>query len=158
MNKEIKKYIDEKVEQFKSELIKSIEEKENKPKTVWDLKDGDRYYIIYPRNIEYYAFNGQDFDIEIRENGNMFLTREEAEFELERRKIEAIMKKYSRPFECEKCNWIIFYDYVHKAIDVTYSANYDYGTIYFESKEVAQKVIDEVGKGRLLKYWFKVVN
>ena len=35
MNKEIKDFIDEKVEQFKSELIKSIEEKENKPKTVW---------------------------------------------------------------------------------------------------------------------------
>lgn len=159
MNKEIKEYINDEVEKFRNELtskVNAILEKENKLKTVWDLKDEDTYYAIYPTSIKSYIFNGDDFDNSIRNMGNMFLTQEEAEFELERRKIEVVMKRYSRPFECGKRNWIIFYDYAHKVIDVTYSIHYDYGTIYFESKKIAQQVIDEVGKDRLKKYWFRV--
>lgn len=157
MNKEIKDFIDEKVEQFKSELIKNIEEKEKENnKTVWDLKDGDRYYVIYPRDIECYTFDGQDFDIEARENGNMFLTREEAKFEFERKKIEAVMRKYNVPFEYRENNWSIYYDHGIKALGVTYWSDNNYGVYHFKTKEIAQKVIDEVGKDRLLKYWFRV--
>jgi len=132
--------------------------RENKPKTVWDLKDGDVYYVIYPKDIECFTFNGHDFDKELRENGNMFLTQEEAEFELQRRKIETIMKKYSAPFEDGKDNWIIFYDYSNKFIYITSRILTDDGTLYFKTKEIAQQVVDEIGKERLKKYWFKVVK
>lgn len=162
MNKEIEKYINDEVGKFRNELISKVDailEKENKPKTVWDLKRGDKYYLIMiDGEIKFFTFDNHPFDVRTREIRNMFLTQEEAQFELERRKIKVIMSKYSRSFECGRCNWIIFYDYVHKAIDVTYSTNYDYGTIYFESQKIAQQVIDEIGEDRLKKYWFKVVD
>ncbi len=161
MNKEIEKYINDEVEKFRNELTRKIDtmlEKENKPKTVWDLKDEDTYYAIYPRDIECYTFNGDDFDNSIRNMGNMFLTREEAEFELERRKIEAVMRKYSRPFEEEKNNYFIYYDHCTKVILTSCWRNCDFGVYYFKTKEIAQKVINEIGEDRLKKYWFKVVD
>lgn len=157
MNKDIKEYIDEKVEQFKSELIKSIEKKENNPKTVWDLKGGDKYYFItIDGEIDSFAFSHHCFDIRTREIGNMFLTQEEAEFELERRKIEAIMKKYNVPFENGKENYFIYYDYRKESILIGFRFHISYGIQHFKTREIAQKVIDEVGKDRLLKYWLKV--
>lgn len=158
MNKEIKDYIDEKVEQFKSELIKSIEEKENQPKKIWNIEKGDKYYTIVNGHIQLYRFDNFSSDIAARNIGNMFLTQEEAEFELKRRKIEAIMKKYSSPFEYEKNNWVIYYSHIYKTIGVAYWGNNDYGVYYFKTKEIAQQVIDEVGEERLKKYWFKVVD
>lgn len=161
MNKEIEKYISDEVEKFRNELTRKVDsmlEKGDSPKTVWDLKDGDRYYVIYPRDIECYTFNGQDFDIEARENGNVFRTKEEAQFELERRKIEAIMRKYSVSFKNEKNNWIIYYNHIHKIILTSCWRNHDFGVYYFKTKEIAQKVINEVGEERLKKYWFKVVD
>lgn len=161
MNKEIEKYINDELEKFRNELTRKVDtmlEKENKPKTVWYIEKGDVFYTVHPKDIVCYEFNGIDFDIEARENGNMFLTREEAQFELERRKIEAIMRKYSVSFKNEKNNWIIYYNHIHKIIDVTYWCNDDYGNYYFETKEIAKKVIDEIGEERLKKYWFKVVE
>lgn len=161
MNKEIEKYISDEVEKFRNELTRKVDsmlEKENKPKTVWDIEKGDVYYTVHPKDIVCYEFNGMDFDIEARENGNMFLTREEAQFEVERRKIEAIMRKYSRPFEEEKNNYFIYYDHCVKVILTSCWRNYDFGVYYFKTKEIAQKVIDEVGEERLKKYWFKVVE
>lgn len=152
MNKEIKDFIDEKVEQFKSELIKSIEEKE-KTKTVWDLEEGDKYFSIYPNgDIIRHTFDNIDFDIRAREIGNMFLTKEDAQFESERRKIEAVFKRYCRHFEYGEKNYYILCVYPEKSIYITSKINTNDGTLYFKSKKAAQKVIDEVGKDRLLKY------
>lgn len=157
MNKEIEKYINNEVENFRKELTSKVDallEKENKPKTVWDLKHGDKYYTIYPRDIEDFTFHGRDFDVEVRENGNMFLTREEAQFELERRKIEAIMKKYSAPFENEKSNYYIAIN-IHLNKIVIFSHRWHkMGVYYFVSKYMARKVIEEVGEDNLIKYWF----
>ena len=90
--------------------------------------------------------------------GSAFLTEEEAEFEAERRKIETIMRKYSRPFTICKRNYYIYYDYgMDKVIiDIYYSVSD--GIPYFESEEIAQKVIDEIGKDKLKKYWFRVIE
>lgn len=156
MNKEIEKYIDEKVEQFKSELIKSIEYKEKeKTKTVWDLKDEDKYYFItIDGEIDSFTFNHHCFDIRTREIGNMFLTEEKAEFELERRKIEVVMRKYSRPYK-EEGDFYIYYSHSLSMI-VIGTTIVNAGNCYFESIEMAQKAIKEIGEERLKKYWFKV--
>lgn len=161
MNKEIKEYINDEVEKFRNELtskVNAILEKENKLKTVWDLKDEDTYYAIYPTSIKSYIFNGDDFDNSIRNMGNMFLTQEEAQFELERRKIEAIMKKYSRPFEKKKSNWSIYYNSSFRSGIAIGKTHITEGGYCFEIKEDAQQVINEIGEERLKKYWFRVVE
>lgn len=130
-----------------------------KPKTVWDLKDGNGYsYINTISNIYYDTWNGDAWDLRVRENGNLFLTKEEAEFELERRKCEAIMLKYGRrTFKYGDGNFLLRFDNTHKKVEVDFWSIYQFqGSIYFDTEELAQKAIDEIGEERLKKYVFRV--
>lgn len=130
-----------------------------KPKTVWDLKDGDEYWHISTINNNNYAtWNGNAWDLAIRENGNAFLTYDEAKFELERRKCEAIMLKYGRrTFKYEQNNYLIRFDNTNKKVEVDFWYIYQFqGSIYFDTEELAQKAIDEIGEERLKKYVFQV--
>lgn len=156
MNNDIRKLVDDNWDEIK-ELIVQKAEAEQKPKSIWDLetKDSKEYYRIEASGcIEYGCFDAT-YDEYIREVGNAFLTREEAEFELERRKIEAIIRKYSRPFKNNGDNYCLhFYNCI--SISAGYNTAYNYGVPYFETKEIAQKAIDEIGEDRLKKYWFRV--
>lgn len=129
------------------------------PKTVWDLKDGDEYWHISTINNNNCAtWNGNAWDLAIRENGNAFLTYDEAKFELERRKCEAIMLKYGkRTFKPRDTNYIIRFDNDDKQTFVDFwRLNQFQGVIYFDTEELAQKAIDEIGEERLKKYIFRV--
>ena len=159
MREDLKKIIEDNWEDIK-ELIIEKAEAEQKPKTIWDLKkeDGEEYYVLWAYgSTGRLIFNSQGDEV-LREMGNVFLTREEAEFELERRKIEVIMRKYSKPFEKGKRNYYIYYDYSRDKIliDIYYSVSD--GIPYFESEKIAQKAIDEIGEDRLKKYCFGVEN
>lgn len=130
-----------------------------KPKTVWDLKDGDEYWHISTINNNNYAtWNGNAWDLAIRENGNAFLTYDEAKFELEQRKCEAIMLKYGRrTFNNHKNNIVIILCNGTNDIDTTSFSYYEIqGSIYFDTEDLAQKAIDEIGEERLKKYVFRV--
>lgn len=130
-----------------------------KPKTVWDLKDGDEYwYISTINNINYATWNGNAWDLRVRENGNVFLTKEEAEFELERRKCEAIMLKYGRrTFKYNNDNYLLRVNNNDEKVEVGFWSIYQFqGSIYFDTEELARKAINEIGEERLKKYIFRV--
>lgn len=130
-----------------------------KPKTVWDLKDGDEYWHISTiNNNNYTTWNGNAWDLAIRENGNAFLTYDEAKFELERRKCESIMLKYGRrTFKYNKDNYLLRIINNDEKVEVGFWSVYQFqGTIYFDTEELAQKAIDEIGEERLKKYIFRV--
>lgn len=135
-----------------------LEDIRNRPKSIWDitLEYPETYYLLNnDGSIENGVFNSLS-DENARIVNSAFLTREEAEFERERRKMEAIMRKYARPFKCGKCNFHIEYHHDSNRLDVGICRNIGVGISYFESREVAQKVIDEIGEDRLKKYWFGV--
>lgn len=68
-----------------------------KPKSVWDLEDGDMYYSVNPTgSINSYDWRNDQVDREIRKHGHMYLTEEEAKFEAGRQECEATMLKYGR--------------------------------------------------------------
>ena len=129
------------------------------PKTVWDLKYGDSYYYLDSSgNVVCTYWGGCPDDEMTIAFGNVFLTKEEAEFELERRKCEAIMLKYGRrTFKYGKHNcFIVIFD-KRMIIESAFNFNIYYqGTIYFDTEELAQKAIDEIGEERLKKYVFRV--
>lgn len=135
-----------------------LEDIKDKPESIWDLDiaGGKEYYVLWTDG----HIDANDFishlDEKKRDMGNAFLTREEAEFELERRKIEAIMRKYSRPFEHDEDNWYIEYSHYRKHIGIDALYECDCGIIYFESEEIARDVINKIGEDRLKKYWFRV--
>lgn len=159
MNNDIRKLIDDNWEDIKALVIEKAEaEQKLKPKTIWDLETKDRkeYYRIEASGfIEDSCFNAT-YDKYVREVGNAFLTREEAEFEVERRKIEAIIRKYSKPFEAEEDNYCMVYYHDEKRINISCYSVVDYRIPCFESEEMAEKLIDEIGEDRLIKYWFGV--
>lgn len=175
----LKFHFTEKLE-FKSELINlictkvllslmsgrcRIEKIQHKPKSVLDLKHGDEYYYINMIcGVTRTTFSNDTYDTDkkIIEVGNAFLTREEAEFEAERRKCEAILLKYgTRDMkslgDIDVSKYYIYYDHYINDLVIQFRnlSNYQ-GTIYFETEELAQKAIDEVTEERMKKYIFNV--
>lgn len=162
MNNDIRKLIDDNWEDIKEFIVKKAEA-EQKPKTIWDLKveKGEECYCLQATGtIIQYPFDRsyEDMITDARDLGNAFLTWKEAKFERERRKIEAIMRKYSRPFKLNEGNYVIKHNVTFKMVEIGLFGTTDYGIPYFESEETAQKVIDEIGEGELKKYWFGVTE
>lgn len=162
---DIEKYVIERTEAFKKELNEEVkqmikEANQGQVKSIWDLKkeDGEDYYRLYSDgDIERVVFY-TDYDKQARDIGNAFLTREEAEFELKRREIEAIIRRYSRPFKIGVYNHVIKYNQSTDTVFASADWSTNTGTVYFESEEIAKKVINMLGKSRLKKYWFGVTE
>lgn len=136
---------------------------EPKPKTVWDLKENDEYYCLTAEgNIYSSVWDNYKVDYERLEMGNVFLTREDAEFERERLKIEAEMLKYggTRDMMSLGDEYIekYFIEYYHDPkspslrIDNHWSTHH--GMIYFKSEEDAKIAIARIGEDRIKKYLF----
>lgn len=136
-----------------------------KPKTVWELQNGDECYFI--------ASDGQvlhetwcnytshlPVQLENRKLGNCFLTKEEAENEAERRKIEAKMIKLGgrRVFKKGERNWYIRYTFYTDSVDVDYNMydTYGRGIIYFDSNKECGNAIETIGEYRIKRYIFGV--
>ena len=157
MNNDIRKLIDDNWEDIKALVIEKAEaEQKLKPKKIWDFNTNDRdsyYYIDEAGYLRPDWFDEGYFEIR-RDLGNAFLTVEEARFELERRKVEAILRKYSRPFKSGEYNYVVVCDTENNIILVQVAQFHYSGTPVFASREVAEKVVDEIGKDRLIKYWF----
>lgn len=157
MNNDIRKLIDDNWDEIK-ELVAQKAKAEQKSKTIWDFNTNDRnsyYYIDEVGCLRLERFNEGYFEIK-RDFGNAFLTEEDAKFELERRKVEAILRKYSRPFKSGEDNYVVMCDTENNMMLVRVAQFHNSGGPVFANKEVAEKVINEIGKDRLKKYWFGV--
>lgn len=155
--------VEEIVEKYKGYEVDEEKLKEflipPKPRTVWDLKNKDNYWYIndYNGNVRATWDNGM-VDNYRRSMGNCFLTEKEAEFEVERRKIEAILLKYGRrEFKYSEGNHYIYYDFPESSIEIgCYKSCQDQGAIYFDTEELCLKAIDEAGEDNIKKYIFGV--
>lgn len=128
-----------------------------KPKTVWDLQRGDKYYVTNDyMEVDNVTFDDDMDDSNYRKIGNCFLTKEEAEYELERRKIETEMLRLGgrRKFKFDGDNYGIYYC---DGINVVYYCNRVYqGLIYFDTTKDAHDAIEKIGEDRIKKYIFGV--
>ena len=121
-------------------------------------QNGDNYWYINPLGIvlrdEWLDFVSERYMIEI---GNVFKTEQDAHFAVEKLKVEAELRKFSRPFEYGKFNYCLLFDIDGNNFrtDVT-SYCPSQGAIYFESEEKAQEAVSAVGKERIKKYIFGV--
>lgn len=130
-----------------------------KPKTVWDLKKGDRYYYFDDYDgVEFTEWSNDNIDNIRRYFGNCFLTREEAEFEIERRKVEAVLLKYGRrEFKESEENYYMYCEDNEPPFEIDcYNCYQIQGVIYFDTKELCQKAIKEAGEDNIKKYIFGV--
>ena len=134
-----------------------------KPKSVWDLEEGDTYYSIYGNgnvSSEKKWFD-DDYENNYRETGNVFLTNEEAQYEIERRKVETEMLHLGgrREFKNGENNYYIVCDFdsSHFAICVFNNKVDGFApmTIYFDSAKECRNAIETIGEDRIKRYIFK---
>lgn len=135
------------------------------PKTVWDIKENDYYYFLDSRGcIGVDTWRNYDEDYERAGIANIFLTREDAEFERERLKVEAELLKYGGTRDMMSLGdentkkW--FMKCIHKQspllnIDSYWTVNIQ-GVIYFKSQEAILNAIAKIGEDRIKKYIFNV--
>ena len=133
------------------------------PKTVYDLKYGDRYFFLNASGIvQRETWNNESIDFNRERIGNTFLTIEDAEFVKERLKVIAELKKYAKEFSDEE--WekqdlpkhYLYFDSEDHVISIGYVCYLKINDIYFESKEKAQEAIKAVGEDRIKKYYLGV--
>lgn len=126
----------------------------------WFPKDGERYwYVSDDGEVNSVIFERKKcwrrWDIEI---GNFFRTEEEAEFHRECLLVKARVKAYAEPksakWDGETKRYRLYYSLLEGKIHIERSCVFINDTDYFVSEEIAQKVIDEIGKEDLIKYYF----
>lgn len=133
-----------------------------KPKSVWELQKGDKCFFINAiGSMIPVKWDGTYCAIRNLKIGNVFLTKEEAEFECERRKIEVKMIKLGgrRKFKKGEDNYYIYCDFsfnyeIHFYKDTDDSLGK--GVIYFDSIKDGRNAIDSIGEDRIKKYYFGV--
>lgn len=133
---------------FPGLLEEWFEEIPEEPKTVWGLKEGDRYWFIRTNNwVDDCMWNDSQYDIGCRVGGNCFLTKEEAEKELAHRKAKAILERDTKGFKPDwnisnQCRWYVCYNHYGKwlKIDKDFSL-FNYGNLCFATKEDAEASI-----------------
>lgn len=83
--------------------------------------------------------------------GNVFLTREEAEKEIERRKVKQRLKELANFWEPDwgditENKYYIYYNHDEEKFEIDFYWIYqDLNGVYFETEEQAQSAIDELG-------------
>lgn len=153
VQEEILKIKNEMIDEFdkRVEALK-VEEKEFP-------QDGDEYWYI---DDEGYILNekwdGLDFEEYRLAIGNVFKTKEQAEFAVEKLKMEAELRKFSRPvFKEYEDNYFIQINASHHNLVVDTDEGYQtQGAIYFESRAITLQAIETVGEERIKKYLFGV--
>lgn len=129
------------------------------PKTVWNLKNSDRYWSISSyADVYNKTWKNVVVDNWRRNIGNCFLTKEDAEFEVMRRKVETTLLKCGRrELKNKDYNFYIVYDHDESLVGILNDTFRQYSnTIYFDTKELCQKAIIAAGEENIKKYIFGV--
>ena len=147
-------------------LLNRIEELE---KELLELKEQVKEQQEFPQSGERYWYsNGggmvnscfwksEQLDLNRYRIGNMFKTEKEAEFAVEKLRVEAELRKFSRPFKYGDWNFEILWNNHENNIELDWSGYVvRQSVIYFESGEIAEKAIESVGEERIKKYIFGV--
>ena len=138
------------------ERIAELEEQVEQEKEFPQVED-DYWYVNGDAETMLAVWYGDDYDKGRLSIDNVFKTRNQVDFVAEKLKVEAELRKFSRPFEYGKFNYCLLFDIDGNNFrtDVT-SYCPSQGAIYFESEEKAQEAVSTVGEERVKKYIFGV--
>ena len=147
-------------------LLNRIEELE---KELLELKEQVKEQQEFPQSGERYWYsNGggmvnscfwksEQFDLNRYRIGNMFKTEKEAEFAVEKLKVESELRKLSDSWDLEETQYTFSFDWEGGEFDVEYPDYNQYpNSYYFYSVDDIQQAIETVGKERIKKYIFGV--
>lgn len=153
---EILEFLKQEVEIF-NKKIEEFKKLETEVYDVWKPKITEFYYFINGSgSIEYAKWSDLGIEKGRLNFGNVFKTREEAEYEVERRKVIHELKRFSRNFEIYKNNYCIKYDMISKNINVYNNYVFATGELVFATEKDARDAIASVGEENILKYYLGV--
>ena len=134
-----------------------------KESKVWKPKHGEKYWMI--DNVGGSAsitwFN-DDIDNLRWKFGNVFKSQEEAQFVVEKHKVEVELQRYADEHnECEidwededQAKYCICFDNKFKKLDTNCNYVSQENNICFTSREIAKQAIQAIGEDKIKKYYF----
>ena len=135
-----------------AELEERVEQEKEFPQV-----DDDYWYVNGDAETMFSVWYGDDYDKGRLSIDNVFKTKDQAEFAAEKLRVEAELRKFSRPFEYGKSNYYLFFDIDGNSFRNDFTSYCPpQGAICFESEEKAQQAVSTVGKERIKKYLFGV--
>lgn len=146
-------------EEERNQLIKLIQKSNGSKGKVWKPENNETYFYISGCGVisSRMWINNNDTNNKYYEIGNCFKTKEEAEFALEKRRVEVELQRFAE--ENNECETGVRY-FISYNLDSEITVDQVYGVrlkgIYFSSKEVAENAIWAIGKGRLKKYYLGI--
>lgn len=105
------------------------------------------------------VWKDKEWDNRRWELGNVFFTKEEAEFAREKKKVEVELERYAKEHNGPTLedNYCILYDEDNEEFDFdVWIGSKVQGTIVFTSKQLVFDAVKEIGKDRILKYIFGI--
>ena len=164
---EVIKAITQTLSRVKEDLQKVADtnKEENKKKEVnkrWKPKFGENYFsIVSFDNITSLEWENDVFDNKYYNTRNVFKTIEEAEFEVERRKIMIELQNYADKHNGEIAHPSYAFWLALDEDDMSITVENDsflppVGTVLFSNGDIAYDAIESIGEDRILKYMFRV--
>ena len=118
---------------------------------------GETYYFMNSMGIVLAdTWGGGYIDDDRLKMGSVSKTKTDAEFKIEKQKVETELRLFSKNFEYGAENWFIYFDHENDWIASISVASCQYTPIIFESEEQAKKAVEFVGEERIKKYYFGV--
>lgn len=164
---EVIKAITQTLSRVKEDLQKVADtnKEENKKKEVnkrWKPKFGENYFsIVSFDNITSLEWENDVFDNKHYNTRNVFKTIEEAEFEVECRKIMIELQNYADKHNGEIAHPSYAFWLALNEDDMSITVENDsflppVGTVLFSNGDIAYDAIETIGEDRILKYMFRV--
>lgn len=153
-------------EEEREQLMSLIKKANQPPKNRWRGEKNDVYYSITgDGRIVDNRESESTCDNVVYQFGNYFKTKEEAEFEFNKRLVYQELKDYALEHnemgidwkKSEQEKWGISYDNQFKCL--RYRNRYtlsDIGQIYFSSCKIAREAVKAIGEDRIKKYLFNI--
>lgn len=145
------------------ERLLALVEKANKPKDtgLWKPeKDEEYWYLIKDGGVRVTTNDNYEVDKATIALGNYFQTCEEAEFEVERRKVIQQLRELSGGYKPKRGETWYVLSYNMRAQYVYVDGRYDttvHGVpVYFKNEVTVNEAVKTVGEDRLKKYYFGI--
>lgn len=131
---------------------------EPKPKSIWQMEEGDFYYYFDSEGtICGGVWGNYSADRERLSNGNVFFKDIEAMARQEQLKIESLLLQYGGTRKIINYGFVIMLDGdTWKVEPMCTTDYYQQGAIYFETEEQCQNAIEKIGEDRIKKELFQV--